>query len=199
MIDNDTDQELQDLRRLVVMLEEMKQASEASALAQSKRLEQSLLELRDRAEQQARSEDALRRQTRILQAILRSMGSGVVVAHETGKFLLFNPEAERILGIGAADLTPAEWSQHYGCYLPDQVTPYPPDRLPLSRAIQGEDVQDTTVFIRNDRRPQGIWLSVTARPLRDEYGVVRGGLSVFHDLSKQKLGEPRRCAPHAVT
>jgi two-component system, sensor histidine kinase and response regulator len=199
MSESGAEQEMEQLRARITALEQLKDASEKAAAAQAGRLELSLEELRERALQLEQSEDALRRQTRILQAILRSMGSGVIVAHETGKFLLFNPAAEQILGIGAADLTPAEWSQHYGCYLPDQITPYPPDRLPLSRAIQGEDVQDTTVFIRNDRRPQGIWLSVTARPVRDEYGVVRGGLSVFHDISKQKLGEQRLAAQHAVT
>ena len=153
MSESGAEQEMEQLRARIAALEQLKDASEKATAGQAGRLELSLEELRQRALQLEQSEDALRRQTRILQAILRSMGSGVIVAHETGKFLLFNPAAEQILGIGAADLTPAEWSQHYGCYLPDQVTPYPPDRLPLSRAIQGEDVQDTTVFIRNDRRP----------------------------------------------
>ncbi|HEV3448552.1 MAG TPA: response regulator, partial [Gemmataceae bacterium] len=53
--------------------------------------------------------------------------------------------------------------------------------------------------IRNERRPQGIWLSVTARPLRDEFGIVRGGLSVFRDVTEEKLAQRRLAAQHAVT
>src|SRR6266446_2075335 len=199
MAENRSDLELEKLQQQIELLEQQKDSSEKAAAAQSRRLEQSLEELRDRAEQLTRSEEALRRQTRILQAILRSMGAGVIVAHDTGKFLLFNPAAEQILGIGAADLSPAEWSRHYGCFLPDRVTPFPPDRLPLSRAIHGEDVEETEVFIRNERRPQGIWLCVTARPLRDEFGIVRGGLSVFRDITEEKLAERRLAAQHAVT
>src|SRR5438094_10448114 len=94
-------------------------------------------------EKVGRSEESPSRQHRILLAILRSMSAGVVVAHRSGKFLLFNPEAERIFGFGATRTSPAEWAQCYGCYLPDRVTPYPPDQLPLVRAIRGEDVEET--------------------------------------------------------
>jgi two-component system, sensor histidine kinase and response regulator len=143
----------------------------------------------DPTRQLAQSDEALRRQTRILQVVLDSMGSGVVVADEDGRFLLFNPEAERILGLGASDVAPEEWSRHYGCYLPDRTTPFPPDHLPLTRAIRGEAVDDTEIFIRHAERPEGLWLRVTARPLHDESGKLRGGLCVFRDISADKRAE----------
>ena len=71
----------------------------------------------------ARSEAVLRQQTRILQSILNSMGDGVVVCDEVGKFMIFNPAAAEILGKGEADRPPEEWSAHYGLYRPDRVTP----------------------------------------------------------------------------
>jgi len=43
---------------------------------------------------------ALESQSRLLQSVLDSMGEGVVVADEQGKFLIFNPAAERLLGWG---------------------------------------------------------------------------------------------------
>src|SRR5439155_12497051 len=111
--------------------------------------EQAAGQLRKRTEKGGRSEESLARQNRILLAILRSMSAGVVVAHETGKFLLFNPEAERIFGIGAIDGPPAEWAQRYGCYLTDRVTLFPADQLPLARAIRGEEVEEMEMFVRN--------------------------------------------------
>ena len=39
------------------------------------------------------------------------MADGVAVADEHGKFLLFNPAAERILGFGPLDVTPEELNQ----------------------------------------------------------------------------------------
>ena len=53
------------------------------------------------AEQQAalaRSEAALRQQTKLLQSILASMGDGVIVADENGKMVLLNPAAEAMVG-----------------------------------------------------------------------------------------------------
>src|SRR5206468_12775452 len=95
--------------------------------------------------------------------------------------------------------SPAEWAQRYGCYLPDRSTPFPPEQLPLVRAIRGEDVEETEIFVRNAHKPDGAWLRVKAGPLRDETGAVRGGLSVIRDVTAQKEAERRLAAQYAVT
>jgi signal transduction histidine kinase len=136
-----------------------------------------------------RSEKALRDQTRILESILSSMGDGVVVADENGRFAVFNSAAEKIVGLGALDAAPEMWAERYGVFLPDTVTPCPTDQLPLVRAIRGEAVDQVEQFIRNDQLPQGIWLSVSGRPLRDESGVSKGGVVVFQDVTARKLAE----------
>ena len=56
-----------------------------------------------RAEELARSKDALEKQTRILQSILDSMSDGVIVADETGRLIVFNPAAEQVLKVDASD------------------------------------------------------------------------------------------------
>ncbi len=55
---------------------------------------------------------------------------GWCVADEQGKFVIWNPAAEKILGMGAADLPSQKWTEHYGLFLPDAVTPFPGDQLP---------------------------------------------------------------------
>src|SRR2546426_12416231 len=77
-------------------------------------------------------------QFQLFQSILDSMGDGLVVADATGRFLLFNPAAERILGIGLVDASPDDWGRIYGVFHPDRVTPYPAERMPLALAIRGE-------------------------------------------------------------
>ncbi len=96
----------------------LRQLEEIRRLNQSQ--EQHALEL-------ARSEAALREQTRILQSVLDCMGDGVVVADSNARFLVFNPAAERILGQGRIDDPSEEWSRLYEIFLPDRVTPYPVD------------------------------------------------------------------------
>ena len=129
--------------------------------------------------------DALQSQTRILQSILDSMGDGVIVADETGKFLFFNPEAEGLIDI-AMDTMLSELPEQYGLFLPDTITPFPSDEFPLTRAIHGEFSDNVEMFIRNEKVPQGVYIEVAGRPLHDESGKRRGGVIVFRDVTERK-------------
>ena len=135
------------------------------------------------------AEEETRRQKELLQLILGSIADGVVVADSAGKFLLFNAAAEQVLGIGATDTTPDQWSDQYGSYLPDTVTLYPSNELPLVRAMRGESVDAVELFIRNAQVPVGRLLSITGRPLRGEGGALQGGVVVFHDITESKRAE----------
>jgi PAS domain S-box-containing protein len=142
-------------------------------------------ELAAQAAELARAESALREQTRSLKSVLENMGEGLVAADTEGRFLMWNPAADRILGLRQADLPVEEWPAHYGTYLPDQVTLFPADQLPLVRAIRGEPC-DVEMYIRNPARPDGAWLDIAARPMRDEHGAVIGGVAVFRDVTEAK-------------
>jgi signal transduction histidine kinase/CheY-like chemotaxis protein/CHASE3 domain sensor protein len=148
--------------------------------AASEEIERQARELND-------SKDALQRQTRILQSILNSMGDGVVVADTLGKFLVFNPAARQMLGVVhsfGADTD--QWAQHHGLFLPDTVTLYPSDELPFVRAIRGESVDDVEIFVLPAGVIEGKWVSVTARPLREDDGAIRGGVVVIRDVTAPK-------------
>jgi PAS domain S-box-containing protein len=109
-----------------------------------------------------------------------------VVADTDGKFLIFNPAAEGILGIGAIQTGVEHWSQQYGLFLTDKTTPFPPEDLPLARALRGQSVDDGEVFVRHARKPDGLFLSVSARPLRDDAGVITGAVAVFRNVTKRR-------------
>ncbi|NWG12245.1 MAG: SpoIIE family protein phosphatase [Acidobacteria bacterium] len=121
-----------------------------------------------------------------LKSIITNLGEGVIVANRQGRFLLFNRVAEEILGMGATDAAPEEWSRIYGCYRPDKVTPFPSLDLPLVRALAGEHVGETEIFIRNQKRPEGVWITVNASPLRDDAGIVEGGVVVLRNVTVEK-------------
>ena len=63
-------------------------------------------ELSRQAEELARSRQAVENQTLMLRSVLDSMAEGLAAADEQGKFVLWNPAAERILGLGATELAP---------------------------------------------------------------------------------------------
>jgi len=147
---------------------------------------------REMAQSLAQSREELTKHNRLLQSMLDNMGDGVVVADEAGKFLVFNRAAERILGVGPMDGGPREWSRQYHVYLPDQTTLFPPEQLPLARALRGEEVDAKELFVRNPTQSEGTWITVTARPLRDDRGVARGGVAVFQDVTQRKHAEAER-------
>src|SRR5262249_52548104 len=153
----------------------------------------------DHAQELARSELALREQTRILQSVLDCMGDGVVVADAQARFLVFNPAARRILGHDRMNLPPSEWSRKYEIFLPDRVTEYPSADLPLMRAIRGESVDQAELYIAHPSREDGTWILVTGRPLEDEHGAVEGGVVVFHDITRRKKAERRLAAQYEAT
>jgi PAS domain S-box-containing protein len=142
-------------------------------------------EVSRQAEELARSERALRAQTGLLQSVLDSLGEGLIAADSEGKFFLWNPAAKTILGADPANIPPAEWALHYGVFLPDQVTLFPTDQLPLLRAIRGES-SEAEIFLRNRKRERAAWIEVSGRPLRSEDGGVRGGVVAFRDVTEAK-------------
>jgi PAS domain S-box-containing protein len=133
--------------------------------------------------------DDLSNQTTILQSILKSLGEGVIVADMDGKFLVWNPAAERIIGRGPTADAPEAWQRTYGVYLPDRVTPYPTDELPLIKAIRGISVDSDEQFLRHAGCPDGLWLNVTGRPVFDGSGAPLGGVVVIRDITNRKREE----------
>ncbi len=145
-------------------------------------------ELVQQAQELLRSRQALETQTLMLQSVLDSMVEGLVAADENGKFILWNPAAEKIVGLSAANVPPEEWSAHYSTYLPDMVTLFPPEQNPLLRAIRGE-VSTALMFLRNPAFNRAAWIESNGAPLRDKDGVVRGGVVAFRDITQRKADE----------
>ena len=135
------------------------------------------------------SERNLATQLSTLESLISSLGGGVVIADADGKFLHFNETAERIVGLGATDHPPHKWSEYYGLFRLDTTTPIPPGETPLERAMKGEEVAESEIFVRNNQRPHGVWCTVVAAPLAEETGRVRGGVVVFRDVTEQKRAE----------
>jgi PAS domain S-box-containing protein len=145
-------------------------------------------DLARRADELLRSQQALETKTFMLESVLESMVEGLVAADEHGKFILWNPAAEKIIGLGATNIPPTEWGAHYGVFLSDMVTPIPPGETPLERALRGEAVT-TEIFLRHSGLNPGLWLEANGSPLIDKDGVRRGGVLAFRDISRRKTDE----------
>jgi twitching motility protein PilJ len=130
--------------------------------------------------------ETLSDQVKVLESVIECLPDGVIVADRSGRFLIFNNAAEQILGTRPRDVRSTDWARTYGYFLPDGVTPYPNDQLPLARALRGEEVTAAEIFVRNGQVPDGRWINARALPWRDETGATRGALLVFRDVSDTK-------------
>ena len=145
--------------------------------------------IRERTEMLEEATNRLQRQTEALEHILDSMGEGVIVVDQDGRFEFFNAAAERMLGVGMTDERLEYWPQIYGIYSADEWTILTPEQLPQVRALSGESVDNAMIFIRNDRVPEGRHISVTARPLLSDDEEIAGAVAVFRDITSQKRSE----------
>ncbi len=132
-----------------------------------------------------------RRHARLMNIILESLSDGIVVADTTGRILTANLAATAIAGRGPSNIPPSAWSETYGLFVPGTEDPFPPDELPLARAIRGETTDGVEVLVRNPHVPDGTHVSVSGAPMRDSRGSVRGGVVVFRDISERKRDEER--------
>lgn len=140
-----------------------------------------------------RVEQVLRQQSSILQSILNSMGDGVIVADASGRILLSNPAADKLIlaGLGTGNLNERQddLSDQHQTYLPASLTARSSTEHPLLRAMRGETIDGAEVFLRSPGASSGLWLTATGRPLVDEQGRAQGGVVVYTDISSRKLME----------
>jgi PAS domain S-box-containing protein len=136
-----------------------------------------------------RAAEELARTNEILHSILSNMGDAVIVADKDGKFLVFNPMAERMFGLEVSQTTSSEWPHRCGLYLSDKVTSFAHDQLPLTRSIRGEEVNNVEMFVRHEKAPKGLWTRINGRPLRDANGELLGGVIVCRDITQIKEEE----------
>jgi PAS domain S-box-containing protein len=120
-----------------------------------------------------------------LQPIIDSIGEGIIVSDLTGRPLIWNAAAERILGVASFLKSSNPWTARPGVYRPDGVTELPVAERPLPRAIRGEAVDDQELLIRAEGKAD-VLVSETARALRDGTNAVIGGVSIFREITARR-------------
>ena len=61
----------------------------------------------------------------------------------------------------------------------------------MARALAGESVDETEIYIRNPERPLGVHIVVQASPFWDENNELAGGIVLIRDISRKKEIEAR--------
>ena len=121
-----------------------------------------------------------REREKLLLTILDATDVGIVAVDSNGDQLLINNRQRRLQQIATPADGAADESQHL-VFAQDKVTPLPPDKHPLRRAVEGESFADYLVWIGEG--PQQRAVSTAARPLMNDGGRLTGAVVVFSDVT----------------
>ena len=129
----------------------------------------------------------LRHQTQLMKAIFDNIYDGIVVLSLRGEVLFINPSIQQIFGAALPDTLPSKWSEPYGVFYADKETRVPMDQLLFTYISRGEAIRGEELFVRNEEKPEGIHIRVSAIPLFDENQEVVACVCVVRDILPAEL------------
>jgi diguanylate cyclase (GGDEF)-like protein len=154
-------------------------------------------------EAEAARADAEHRE-RFTDAVLASVGTGIVVADPEGRLLMFNDTARAWHGLDAdADLDPVQHAGNYHLFAADGSTPLTHAEIPLVRTLHEGRVSAAEMVIARPNAP-AIPVVCTGRTVTGEDGEVLGAVVAMHDLREARSRETalaranERLAAHAA-
>lgn len=118
----------------------------------------------------------------IISNTINAMVDAVLVADFTGKVVISNPAAERLMGIVAGS-EPQVWSEPNEVIGPDGVSRLALEERPLMRAVRGERVVNYSMSARNKLQNKLSQLVATGGPIRDRSGRITGAVVVYRDVT----------------
>ena len=133
--------------------------------------------------------NTIRQQGRAIGRVMQSLAEGVVVIGRDGRVRLANHAARELIGAQADDVNQQEFNRRVVFMDARALTPLPADEAPLERATRGEIVEPEDCLAVTPARPGGVWVSVSGRPLRDEWGDLLGGVLVVQDVTERHRSE----------
>lgn len=125
-----------------------------------------------------------------LRYLLDQIPTGLVIATAPdGQIVVFNDEAERILGHPLIQVeTQRDYCRYRTLHLDGR--PFSASEHALARALAGESCQaEIMSYLRGDGVT--IQISVNAAPLFDEQGAIMGAVTTFVDVSEMRAEEER--------
>ena len=120
------------------------------------------------------------RPMQFLNSLIGRADAGVGLVDERGKFIAFNRAAEHLLGIKASEAALAG-RLPLAFDSPALAASCSPLETFMSRAIRGQEIPKTELFIRQSQG--GVWINAAARPLLNNDGDVCGGVIVFEKIA----------------
>ncbi|QIZ72015.1 ATP-binding protein [Oxynema aestuarii] len=125
-----------------------------------------------------------------LKQFLEALPVGISILDSRGKPYYINRVGKELLGRGVVDASWEEVSEVYQNYIAGSDRLYPIERLPVIRALHGE--QTTADDIEIQRGEKRIPIESWGTPIFDEKGEVSFAIVAFQDITERKQAEEER-------
>jgi PAS domain S-box-containing protein len=125
----------------------------------------------------------------LLRAILNNISEGVSIADATGAWVYQSAFAKWVFDAAQPAKEPETWTQRHGIFRSDGQTVFPLEELPVWRALQGEEVRDVDMLVRNANAPQGMHIRISCLPIHDEQGGLLGAMALTRSIDKERRSE----------
>jgi diguanylate cyclase (GGDEF)-like protein/PAS domain S-box-containing protein len=146
---------------------------------------------------QKQHERSLKASERLNREILSGLQEGVVVVDTNARVVVANEAAAELFGVPLNELTDCALSAIPLDLLDEHGHLLASERLPLMRALAGEEVSDEVVrFVRRDGSL--LWVEVHANPLHHDDGVLYGAVGSYDDVTA-RVEQDRRTRYEADT
>jgi diguanylate cyclase (GGDEF)-like protein/PAS domain S-box-containing protein len=139
-------------------------------------------------------EEALFREKESAQITLQSIGDGVITTDGDSIVEYINPVAEELTGWKLDDATGRPIDEIFRCFHEETCEPLENAMAVAIRRDRPIKAVRPTLLIQRDGNE--LYIESTAAPIRDDRGVVSGGVLVFHDVSESRELN-RRLSYHA--
>jgi PAS domain S-box-containing protein len=127
----------------------------------------------------------IRTKQALLENTIESICDSVLVADQHGQIIVANAAAQRLLGIVPGSGT-TKGTRKFNYFYPDGVTRMPVSNSALARALRGEIVNDVEFIVESEAPSVTAHIVANARPLKDEFGNLRGAVTVLRNITEQK-------------
>jgi PAS domain S-box-containing protein len=120
-----------------------------------------------------------------LEATLSGITDGLVVFNTDGQIVRMNEVGRVILGFSAEEIHAASFHRwaHLRVLTPEGQ-PFPLERLPQSRALQGERVHGIVMVVETAPAGRAVWVSASAGPIVTAQGRIVGAVLSLTDITR---------------
>ena len=135
-----------------------------------------------------KSEKALRESQSRLEQFFEAIPIGIGILDRKGNPYYTNSLAEKLLGKGVVSgVTSEQIAEIYQLYIAGTDQIYPPEQVPVVRALHGENAKADDLEIHQP--DQIIPIEALGTPVYDEDGQVAYAITAFQDISERKKAE----------